>query len=174
VRRMFVFFLVVAGSPGAGVPAAQSPDAASVVGPPRGPALGGRDLDLRTEEVGALLRCPVCQGLSVMDSPSGMARNMREEVRSLLAAGYDQEQVLSYFEHSYGEFVWLKPPLRGLNWVVWMAPVFGLLAGGWIVARALRAPRAPAGTEGEDPRFAAYVMKARAQVSGPPPQKGSH
>ena len=43
-------------------------------------------------------------------------------MRELLAAGYDQEQILAYFERSYGEFVRLEPPLRGVNWLVWLAP----------------------------------------------------
>ena len=51
-------------------------------------------------------------------------------MRELLAAGYDEEQILAYFERSYGEFVRLEPPLRGVNWLVWIAPVVGLLLGG--------------------------------------------
>ena len=62
---------------------------------PRGQPLSGKLLDERTDEVGALLRCPVCQGLSVADSPSTMARNMKAEVREKLAAGYDREQILA-------------------------------------------------------------------------------
>jgi hypothetical protein len=45
----------------------------------------------------------------------------------MLAAGYEQKQILSYFEYSYGEFVLLQPPLRGVNFkFVWLAPVLGL------------------------------------------------
>jgi len=47
---------------------------------------------------------------------------MKAEVRDKLAAGYDQEQILADFEHSYGEFVRLKPTLRGVNWLVWFGP----------------------------------------------------
>ena len=65
-------------------------DPAFVVGAPKGPPLAGTALDARTEEVGALLRCPVCQGLSVADSPATMASNMKAQVRELLAAGYDR------------------------------------------------------------------------------------
>jgi cytochrome c-type biogenesis protein CcmH len=144
-RVVLAFAFLIAAGAAAGAADAPAADASRVVGPPHGGPLQGPELDRRLEEVGALLRCPVCQGLSVTDSPSGMARNMRDEVRFLLAAGYDGEQVLSYFEHSYGEFVRLKPPLRGLNWVVWFAPLFGLLVGGGMVVRVLRAPRAPAG-----------------------------
>src|SRR6185369_14564317 len=95
-------------------------DARNILGAPAGRTLGGAELDARTQDVAALLRCPVCQGLSVADSPSSAAQNMKHQVRDLLAAGYDGPQVLAYFEQSYGEFVRLQPPLRGLNWIVWL------------------------------------------------------
>ena len=123
---------------------AASLDPAFVVGPPKGQPLSGAALDARTEEVGGLLRCPVCQGLSVAASPSSMASNMKAEVRTLLAAGYTEDQVLAYFERSYGEFVRLQPQLRGVNWLVWLGPVAGLLAGGATVFLALRRSAAKA------------------------------
>ena len=112
----------------------------AVVGPPRGTPVGAAALEARTREVSALLRCPVCQGLSVADSPATMAMKMKAEVREMVAAGYDQDQILAYFERSYGEFVRLKPPLRGVNWLVWLAPALGLVLGLVVVAWALRAP----------------------------------
>jgi cytochrome c-type biogenesis protein CcmH len=126
----------------------QQPSPVPWIGAPRGPQLSGPLLDARTDDVGALLRCPVCQGLSVADSPATMARNMKAEVREKLAAGYDQEQILSYFERSYGEFVRLEPPMRGVNWLVWFGPVGGLLAGGAVIVWALKRSRA-AGTRSE-------------------------
>ena len=125
-------------------PRAAALDPAFVVGAPKGQPLAGAVLDSHTEEVAGLLRCPVCQGLSVAASPSSMASNMKAEVRSLLAAGYTEEQVLAYFERSYGEFVRLRPTLRGVNWVVWLGPVAALLAGGGTVFLALRRSTAAA------------------------------
>jgi cytochrome c-type biogenesis protein CcmH len=112
-----------------------------VVGAPKGRPLAGTALDQRTNEVSALLRCPVCQGLSVADSRAGTAVAMKAQVRDMLAAGYDQQQVLNYFERSYGGFVRLEPEWRSY-WLVWLAPVLGLLLGGFVVLRALRAPKA--------------------------------
>lgn len=156
-------------------------DPAQVVGAPRGPRLEGPALDARAKEIAGLLRCPVCQGLSVGDSPSTMASNMRAQVKDLAAAGYDQEQILAYFERSYGEFVRLKPPLRGVNWLVWLAPAFGLLAGAAVIAWALRAPRLvadaapPTGaalpgpdTLPDDPSLARYVLRVRERAYGWP------
>lgn len=126
-----------ASAPSASVESA-APDPVGVVGPPRGPALSAEALEKRTSEVASKLRCPVCQGLSVEASPTGSARNMRVQVRDMLSRGFDEEQVLRYFEASYGEFVRLEPPLRGLNWVVWLSPAVGLLVGGLFVRLAWR------------------------------------
>jgi len=178
-------------APQIAVPAAPDLDAVeAAVGPPHGGPLADDVLDQRTHQVSVLLRCPVCQGLSVADSPAGMAQNMKQQVRELLAAGYDEEQILSYFEKSYGEFVRLEPPLRGVNWLVWLAPLAGLLVGGAIVVWALRAPRAaraegveaPTSSAGapdddgspgpdtlpDDAELAAYVLEVRELAYGWP------
>jgi cytochrome c-type biogenesis protein CcmH len=154
-------------------------------GEPRGVRLTGDALEARTKEVASLLRCPVCQGLSVADSPASLALEMKAEVREMLAAGYDQDQILAYFERSYGEFVRLKPQLRGVNWLVWTAPLLGLVLGGAVVGWALRAPKAPSAVAPRestpapagpsepdvlpsDPKLAPYVLKARELAYGWP------
>src|SRR5439155_17174077 len=133
--------ILALASSGQQIPPGAAP--AAGIGAPKGPQLSGPELDKRTDDIGALLRCPVCQGLSVADSPATMARNMKAEVREKLAKGYDQEQILAYFERSYGEFVRLEPPMRGVNWLVWFGPVAALLAGGAVVAWALRRSQRP-------------------------------
>jgi cytochrome c-type biogenesis protein CcmH len=192
-RRLFVIALIAAlGSAGHGLAQEASPSPAAfdivesaraAVGPPRGVPLSGAALDARTARVAGLLRCPVCQGLSVADSPATMAQNMRAQVRDLLAAGYEDEQVLAYFEASYGEFVRLAPAFRGVNRLVWLAPLAGLLLGAVVVAVALRRggraspaspPPAVAVEEGapwplpDDARLAAYVLRVREDVHGWP------
>ncbi|HEX6739759.1 MAG TPA: cytochrome c-type biogenesis protein, partial [Vicinamibacteria bacterium] len=147
-RRAWLAALLAAGALPAAAqaepPQPETAAAAASVGPPRGTPLSGPALDARTKEVAALLRCPVCQGLSVQDSPSSMAQKMRVQVRELVAAGYDREQILKHFEASYGEFVLLRPAMRGVNWLVWLAPALGLVAGGVVVTWALRRGRGAA------------------------------
>jgi cytochrome c-type biogenesis protein CcmH len=116
----------------------QVPDAAGLVGQPKGVAITGAELDRRTHEVGSLVRCPVCQGMSVADSPSEMAVNMKGQVRELLARGYTEEQILEYFERSYGQFVLLRPKFEGVTAAVWIIPVLALLAGVGITLFSLR------------------------------------
>jgi cytochrome c-type biogenesis protein CcmH len=100
------------------------------------------------QAVARQLRCVVCQNLSVADSPSEMAHQMRELIRARLAAGDRPEQVTAYFVQRYGEWVLLAPPARGLNLVLWLAP-FGAVAGGLalVVACARRWRRTPGAPE---------------------------
>jgi cytochrome c-type biogenesis protein CcmH len=98
--------------------------------------------------IAAQLRCVVCQNLSVADSPSEMARQMRDLIRERLAAGDRPEQVMAYFVQRYGEWVLLAPPARGLNLLLWLAP-FGAVVGGLavVVTLARRWRRHPASLE---------------------------
>ena len=109
------------------------PDAEQFVGAPQGSPVSGPLLDQRTNETAGLLRCPVCQGMSVADSPSEMAVNMKHQVRELIARGYTQDQILRYFERSYGQFVLLKPKFQGVNTLVWILPIIALAVGVWAI-----------------------------------------
>jgi len=140
-------------------------DARILIGEPAGEPLAGAALESETQEVSSLLRCPVCQGLSVADSPVDSARAMRGEVKELLAMGFTGEQVLDYFELSYGEFVRLEPKAEGFNLLVWIAPIAVLLLGVAIVVWQLRGPpQATEGADAQDPELAALREKVRQEV----------
>ena len=49
--------------------AVKVPDADTLVGPPKGQPLAGDELTRTTQEIASAIRCPVCQGLSIADSP---------------------------------------------------------------------------------------------------------
>jgi cytochrome c-type biogenesis protein CcmH len=90
------------------------------------------------DAVAARLRCVVCQNLSVADSPSEMAHQMRAIVRERLASGETPEQVIAYFVERYGEWILLTPTARGFNLLVWVMPVVALGVGVLVVAVSLR------------------------------------
>jgi cytochrome c-type biogenesis protein CcmH len=86
-------------------------------------------LEKRTSEVASALRCPVCQGLSIQDSPSELAQQMRSLVRDQLAAGKSPEEVRRYFISKYGEWILLEPEASGFNILVYLLPVLLVLGG---------------------------------------------
>jgi cytochrome c-type biogenesis protein CcmH len=140
----------------------------ALIGEPRGRPLTGEELDRRTEELSSLMRCPVCQGLSVADSPTPSALAMKAEVRQFLAAGYTDNQILTYFEQAYGEFIRLAPKPKGFNLVVWILPIAALLAGLTLVLRRVRRPRA-ADDQGDRPppadaELETYLEQVRREV----------
>ena len=107
------------------------------------------DLDERTTAVASTLRCPVCQGESIQDSPSQLAQQMRAVVKDRLRAGESPEEIKAYFVGRYGEWILLEPKMTGLNILLYILPVVLVLGGLALVVMLVRRwTRAAAQTEG--------------------------
>lgn len=109
-------------------------------------------LEARTSAVASQLRCPVCQGLSIQDSPSELAQSMRSLVRDQLAQGKSPDQVKAYFVSKYGEWILLTPAPHGFNLLAYAVPILIVLGGGAFIALAVRrwtnpAPESPSTTD---------------------------
>lgn len=86
-------------------------------------------LDEGVRRVALQLQCPVCEGQNVADSPSGLAADMRAVIRTKLAAGEGDQQILDEFVASYGDSILTEPPKRGISLGVWIGPVVALVVG---------------------------------------------
>jgi cytochrome c-type biogenesis protein CcmH len=87
------------------------------------------------------LQCPVCEGQNAADSPSGLATDMRRVIRSKLAAGEADQQILDEFVASYGDSILSEPPKRGISLGVWLGPTLGVALGALVLGVLLRAWR---------------------------------
>jgi cytochrome c-type biogenesis protein CcmH len=97
-----------------------------------------QSLQDRVRSVASTLRCPVCQNLSVADSPSKLATQMRTTIAQELQAGRSPEDIRSEFATAYGEWVLLAPPKRGLDAAIWLAPLLVLVVGAAAAVVAVR------------------------------------
>jgi cytochrome c-type biogenesis protein CcmH len=102
------------------------------------------ELESRTSAVASQLRCPVCQGLSIQDSPSELAVQMRGVVRDQLGAGKTPDEVKAYFVDKYGEWILLEPKAQGFNILIYLLPIAAVLAGIAVIAMAVKRWSAPA------------------------------
>jgi cytochrome c-type biogenesis protein CcmH len=117
-------------------------------------------------DVAAQLRCVVCQSLSVADSPSETAHQMKGIIRERLAAGESPEQVKAYFVEKYGTWILLSPPRQGFNLLVWVVPFVGL-AGGLVLVLILvrRWSRRPAAGTDTPPLSADMRARIRREMA---------
>jgi cytochrome c-type biogenesis protein CcmH len=104
-------------------------------------------LDAQTTAVASTLRCPVCQGESIQDSPSDLARQMRAVVRDRLRSGETPDEVKAYFASKYGEWILLEPTMKGLNILLYAMPVLLVVGGLVLVAFLVRRWTAPEATK---------------------------
>lgn len=86
-------------------------------------------LDQRVHDVASQLKCPICQGESVADSPSTLAQQMRGVIRQQLQEGKSEQEIIQYFQHSYGDSIVWSPPWQGFTLLAWLVPIGLLLAG---------------------------------------------
>ncbi|MDP3235192.1 MAG: cytochrome c-type biogenesis protein CcmH [Myxococcales bacterium] len=114
--------------------------------------------EARVMRLGKQLRCAVCQGVSIADSPASMARAQLDKVRELVSENKSDDEIYAYFIERYGEWVLLQPTTGGLNSVLWLGPL-ALLGIGLIVivmqskksAVMLPMPQTAAAAEGASP-----------------------
>lgn len=117
----------------------------------------------RTERIASELRCPVCQGLSVRDSPSETARQMRDVVAQRVAEGRSDDEIRAEFRGSYGDWVLLSPPLLSWSGLVWLFPIAAVAAGFLVASAMLRRGRPDVGPQPSREELARLRERAAAE-----------
>ena len=109
--------------------------------------------ETKAQEIDRMLMCPVCPAQTIDQTEVPLAKQMRAQVRELLASGSTREEVLAWFSapERYGPSVLAEPPRSGFYLIAWIVPgvvVVAALAGGLLALRAMRGRR---GDTAEDP-----------------------
>jgi cytochrome c-type biogenesis protein CcmH len=103
--------------------------------------------DERIDQITTELRCPVCQGLSVKDSTSETARQMRDLVAQRVREGKTNAEIEAEFRASYGDWIFLSPPVASWSGLIWLVPIIALGAGLVLVTGRLRSAETPTPVE---------------------------
>jgi cytochrome c-type biogenesis protein CcmH len=93
------------------------------------PAAADPVLEARMVRITTELRCLVCQNQTIADSHSGLAEDLRQQVREMLQRGASDQEVVDYMTARYGDFVLYRPPLKSSTLLLWFGPAILLLAG---------------------------------------------
>lgn len=109
-----------------------------------------QSLDQRVHDVASQLKCLVCQGESVADSPATLSLQMRGVIRQQLQSGKSEQEVIQYFVSRYGDRILLSPPMQGITLLAWIVPVALMILGALLVFFVLRSWQSSTSLEAVD------------------------
>ncbi len=94
--------------------------------------------DNQVNQIAHQLYCPVCANTPLDVCPTDACRQWRDLIRQQLAQGWTEDQIKQYFVQQYGVRVLAEPPETGINGLIYILPPLIILAGAFILFRALR------------------------------------
>jgi len=94
---------------------------------------GPTDVD-RVDSLGTRIKCPVCQGESIANSPAQMARDMMDLVEERVDEGATDQAIVEELLASFSGAVLLDPPASGPTLALWLAPLAALGVGVAVIA----------------------------------------
>ena len=86
-------------------------------------------LEKRVMALSEKLRCLVCQNQTIADSNSGLAIDLKNQVREKMQEGKSDEEILDYMVERYGDFVLFLPQVKSNTWLLWFGPFIFLGLG---------------------------------------------
>ena len=99
---------------------------------------------VRAAAIAAELRCPDCAGLSVADSHTAAAVEIRRQIDDLVVGGATDEEIREHFVDRYGEWILLQPSTPAY-WIIPLVVAVGAVIGlgTWLLARRQGLPEGP-------------------------------
>ena len=105
----------------------------------------------RVQAIGSSIKCPVCQGEAIADSPAETAVVMMEIVAEKVEEGLNDDQIYEFFRVRYGDGILLDPPFEGRTLLLWLLPAAALGVGVFMILGRRQKPVAVVDSEpGED------------------------
>ena len=96
------------------------------------------NIEKKAREINKKIRCVVCQSQSIDASDSILARDLRLLIKEKLKEGKNEKEITKYLEERYGEFILLKPKFNSKTYFLWLAPLFIILFGFFLIKKIFR------------------------------------
>lgn len=95
-------------------------------------------IEARLQAISEELRCLVCQNETLAASRAELAEDLRREIRSMIRAGKNDDQIMSFLVDRYGDFVRYRPPFKPVTWALWLLPFLLLASGAGVLYRLVK------------------------------------
>lgn len=86
-------------------------------------------VEQRTEQIAGQIRCPFCNGESIGEATSQVARDLELVIEDQVRSGMSDGDIYAYFSDRYGEAILMAPPLGGWGWGLWAVPLLAIGIG---------------------------------------------
>ena len=115
--------------------------AASVVANEAAPMAKDPVLEARVMAISDELRCLVCQNQTIADSDAELAVDLRNQVREMIVAGKNEDEIIDYMVVRYGDFIRYRPPVQPTTYVLWFGPFILFAVGLGVLILNIRSRR---------------------------------
>ena len=93
------------------------------------PLAANPELEKQAMAISEELRCLVCQNQTIAASEAGLAKDLKNQVRTMLAEGKSKKEILDFMVKRYGDFVLYRPPVKPTTYALWGGPAILMLLG---------------------------------------------
>ena len=112
-------------------------------------AQGGGPTANEVNAIAKNLYCPVCENVPLDACPTLACQQWRQQIADKLTLGWNEDQIYDFFVEQYGDRVLASPPLRGLNWLIYLLPPLAISLAAFLLYRNMKQWRKPERSSGK-------------------------
>jgi cytochrome c-type biogenesis protein CcmH len=112
-------------------------------------AQGGGPTANEVNAIAKNLYCPVCENVPLDACPTLACQQWRQQIADKLTLGWNEDQIYDFFVEQYGDRVLATPPLRGLNWLIYLLPPLAISLAAFLLYRNMKQWRKPESSLGK-------------------------
>jgi cytochrome c-type biogenesis protein CcmH len=117
-------------------------------------------IEERVMELSSELRCLVCQNQTLAGSDADLAKDFRQQIRTMMQQGKTDQEIRDFLVERYGDFILYKPPFNAATAILWIGPAALMVGGAAALIVTLRRRRST-GAEDENTPSPEQLARAR-------------